>query len=199
MITFINNDKNFIPMQMLEEKYNEALSCNQELIQAASVASFSSSSNEVDSRFVNIKYIKDNNIIFFTNYNSPKSKQFIEHDQVALTLFWSKINVQIRIQGKIKKTSRKYNIDYFKKRESQKNVLAIASDQSKEISSYKAMLEKYDTTLMDLNSYECPEYWGGFIIEPYKYEFWKGHKNRLNYREEFKLIENKWHQRILQP
>ena len=60
--------------------------------------------NEVDSRYVNLKYIKDSEWIFFSNYNSPKSIAFNAHNQVSAVIYWKSINLQIRIlkiKGKI--------------------------------------------------------------------------------------------------
>jgi pyridoxamine 5'-phosphate oxidase len=199
MIKFGKNNDSAGPIAVFKQKYDEALSLNQDVIQAAAIASFSKSLDEVDIRFVNIKHIEGNNLIFFTNYNSPKSQQFEEHGQVGVTFFWSKSNTQIRIQGTIRKTSKKYNLNYFKNRALKKNILAIASDQSQEISSYEEMIRNYDQISKNEDLDQCPDYWGGFKITPYKFEFWKGHENRLNYREEYNLNKKKWHKKILQP
>ena len=44
-----------------------------------------------------------------------------------------------------------------------------------------------------------PDYWGGFKFKPYYFEFWEGHKSRLNKREIFKLDNNDWTKYFLQP
>ena len=62
--------------------------------------------NEVDSRYVNLKFITNDEFIFFSNYDSPKASAFNSHNQIAALLYWSSINVQIRMKAKIKKTSR---------------------------------------------------------------------------------------------
>ena len=51
--------------------------------------------------------------IFFSNYNSPKADAFGFHNQIAAILYWSSINVQIRMKATIKKTSNDYNQKYF--------------------------------------------------------------------------------------
>ena len=35
--------------------------------------------------------------------NPPKAVSFISHNQIAALVYWSSINVQIRMRGKIKK------------------------------------------------------------------------------------------------
>ena len=111
------------------------------LIEAASVSSFSTSKNEVSSRYVNLKYIKENEWIFFSNYDSPKSLDFQEHSKIAVNLFWDSINVQIRIKASIFKTSKEISDKHYKNRSLEKNILAHSSNQSNEIRSYDKVLE----------------------------------------------------------
>ena len=112
MITFKNINTNE-PFIKFKEKYDEALSLGQPNVEAISIASFSSKKNEVDSRFVNLKFVDNENFIFFTNYDSPKSSQFKSHNQISAIIFWSKINVQIRIKAKIVKVSKDYSMKYL--------------------------------------------------------------------------------------
>ena len=198
MITFqkISNQEPYI---ILKRKYEEAILANQSSIEAISISSFSPEKNEVDSRFVNLKFIDNDQFIFFTNYESPKSTQFDSHDQISAVMFWSKINFQIRIKAKIRKVSNDYSCNYFKSRSKGKNALAISSNQSKEINSYELVRTHYDEVLARENLTICPDYWGGFSFTPYYFEFWEGDKLRLNKREAFNLVENSWHKSILQP
>ena len=53
------------PYLLFENFYKEALQKKQTSIEAASVSSFNSNTNEVESRFVNIKYLIDQKFIFF--------------------------------------------------------------------------------------------------------------------------------------
>ena len=75
--------------------------------------------------------------IFFSNYNSPKAIEFRSHDQISCAIFWSEVNIQIRIKAFIQKTSVSFNNLYFKSRSLEKNALAISSNQSKKNSDKK--------------------------------------------------------------
>ena len=44
-----------------------------------------------------------------------------------------------------------------------------------------------------------PYFWGGFSFIPYYFEFWQGHKNRLNKRRVFEQQDDEWIERLLQP
>ena len=115
MITFKKQSED-PPYLKLREEYNKAESENQKIIEAISVSSYSKSESIVDSRYVNLKIIDDKDFIFFSNYDSPKSKQFMSHNQVCVTIFWNSINTQIRMRANIKQTSKEFNDNYFSSR-----------------------------------------------------------------------------------
>ena len=198
MIQF-NNLNQEIPYQLLKKKYDEAINADQKGIEAISISSYNKEINEVDSRYVNLKFITNDEFIFFSNYDSPKAYSFNCHNQIAALLYWPSINVQIRIRAKIKKTSNEYNQKYFFDRSEEKNALAISSNQSKPIDSYNQVKENYNKSLKNNDLKKCPEFWGGYSFTPYYFEFWEGHESRLNKREVYEKSDNSWKHLILQP
>ena len=198
MIQF-NNLNQEVPYMLLKKKYDEAIDSEQTNIEAISISSFNEEIDEVDSRYVNLKFISNDEFIFFTNYNSPKASAFNSHNQISALLYWPCINFQIRMKAKIKKTSNNYNQKYFLKRSEEKNALAISSNQSKLIDSYNQVKENYDKSLKNDDLKKCPEFWGGYSFTPYYFEFWEGHKSRINKREVFNKINGVWEQSFLQP
>ena len=187
------------PFQIFKEKYNYAMSNGQKNIEAINISSFSKSLNEVNSRMVNIKIINNTNFIFFTNYESPKSRDFEEHNQVTAVFYWNSVDVQIRFKAYIKKTSKSYNNNYFSTRSKQKNALAISSKQSNIVESYESVVKNYKNSLETENLTRCPKYWGGYSLSPYYFEFWEGNESRINKREVYSLINNNWNKFYLQP
>jgi len=198
MINFIN-DNSEKPYIIFREKYNAALKKKQPAIEAISISSYSLINSEVDSRYVNLKYLDDKEFIFFTNYNSPKAAAFNSHDQITALIYWSSINVQIRIKAQIKKTSKEFNQKYFYERSKKKNALAISSNQSEQIDSYSKVKENYNLVLKNHDLKECPDYWGGFSFIPYYFEFWEGDDSRINKREVFEKFDGRWRCSFLQP
>lgn len=198
MINFLNNSSE-TPYVIFKNKYDEALSANQSSIEAISISSFSHELNEVDSRFVNLKFVDKKDFIFFSNYESQKALQFKSHDQISCLILWNKINSQIRMKAKIKKTSTDFNKKYFSSRDRKKNALAISSNQSKDIKSYGEVKTNFVNVLENKDLYKCPPYWGGYKFEPYYFEFWDGHPSRINKREIFNFIDGEWVSKILQP
>ena len=198
MIQF-NNLNQEIPYLLLKEKYDEAIDAGQKGIEAISISSFNKEMGEVDSRYVNLKFILNDEFIFFSNYNSHKASSFNSHNQIAALVYWPSVNVQIRMRAKIKKTTNEYNQNYFFDRSEEKNALAISSNQSNPIDSYSQVKENYNKSLKNDDLKKCPEFWGGYSFTPYYFEFWEGHESRLNKREVYEKSDDSWKHLILQP
>ena len=198
MIKF-NNLNQEIPYLLFKEKYDDSLNAGQKGIEAISISSYNKEINEVDSRYVNLKFISNDEFIFFSNYDSPKASSFNSHNQIAALIYWPSINVQIRMRAKIKKTPNEYNQKYFFDRSEEKNALAISSNQSKPIDSYYQVKENYSKSLNNDDLKKCPEFWGGYSFTPYYFEFWEGHESRINKREIFEKIDGVWKKSFLQP
>ena len=198
MIEFIEiNDSE--PYELFINKYNKAFLNKEKNIEAVAVSSYNKDKQEVDSRFVNLKYIKDTEWIFFSNYESQKAKDFQTHNQVSAVFFWRSTNTQIRMKAKIKKTTNDYNQKYFFDRSEEKNALAISSNQSRSIDSYSEVKENYNKSLINDDLKKCPKFWGGYSFTPYYFEFWEGHESRLNKREVYEKSDDSWKHLILQP
>ena len=188
------------PYKIFQKKLKQAEIRNQKNIDAIVISSLDKTNYEVNSRIVNLKYIKRDEWIFFSNYESPKSHEFNTHNQISVLLFWDSINTQIRIKANIFRTNSEFSNTHFKGRQLEKNALAISSHQSKEISDFSVVIEEFDETLKRINQKtERPNYWGGFTFKPFYFEFWEGHEFRLNKRTAFEQKGETWQKMFLQP
>ena len=198
----INLDKMDVsePYDIFRKYYEEANKKEQIIIEAISISSYDKKNSIVDSRFVNLKYVINDEWIFFSNYNSPKSIQFKSHEQISAVIFWNSINVQIRMKAKIQKTNSEFSNKHFQSREATKNLLAILSQQSEPLSSYDDFLKNYQKNLsIKQKTITRPEYWGGFSFSPYYFEFWEGHNSRINKRKFYEIENQEWKSGFLQP
>ena len=199
MIDIANINKSE-PYYLFIEYYNQAVSLNQNAIEAIAISSYDNSSDEVDSRFVNLKLINNEDWYFYSNYNSKKARDFLSHSQGSALFYWDVINVQIRIKASITKASKSLSDAHFKKREDHKNALAISSNQSAEIISHEKIVKNYISTLENKKKLaNRPNYWGGYVFKPYYFEFWEGHDSRINKRNTFLKDGKNWKHSILQP
>ena len=187
------------PYLNFKKKYDDALNANQKNIEAICISSYSKKLKEVNARFVNLKFIADKNFIFFSNYNSQKSQDFKEHNQITALVYWNSTNTQIRMKATIERSPKEFNESYFSKRSEQKNALSISSNQSEFIDSYENVKEKYLKSLKHDDLKKCPDFWGGYSFTPFYFEFWEGHESRLNKREVYEKSDDSWKYFFLQP
>ncbi len=199
MIKFyeMSNDDPYI---VFKKYYDKALLKNQQNIEAIAISSVDIEKKQVNSRFVNLKYIQKDNWVFFSNYDSPKAQEFEMNNKIHALFFWQELNLQIRIKAKIKKLSNELSDEHFKKRKFEKNIVALVSKQSKKISSYEAMENKFNNFFKTKSALtERPDYWGGFTFNPFYFEFWFGDENRINKRCVYEKNKDKWNSFFIQP
>ena len=154
-----------------------------------------------DSRVVLLKETKDGAFVFYTNYQSAKAMQICSTPYVALNFYWPEMARQVRIRGRIKRTSAAESDAYFASRPKTSRLSAIASPQSSEISS-RLELEQTLNELIAAHQQELvvrPEHWGGYEVIPDEIEFWQGRDNRLHDRIHYYHQQGKWLHRRLAP
>ena len=198
MIKFLDLDQS-VPFTKFLSYFNQALDKDQRSIEAMAVSTVSSDGNP-NSRYVNCKYIKKDEFIFFSNYDGQKGEDIKNNSSVNILFYWNNINLQIRIKGNASFSDTIFSNKHFNSRSKEKNALAISSKQSKKIKSFEEVARNYNKCLSAIDANTCrPEYWGGFSVKPYYFEFWEGHENRLNHREIFKKEDKGWNTFLLQP
>lgn len=136
-------------------------------------------------RVVLLKGIYDGQFVFYTNYSSSKGKELEHNARVAITFVWLPLARQVRIEGTVTKVDAKYSDDYFQKRPRGSQIGAIASPQSRKLSSRAELEEMFRAIELKYQGQEIlprPETWGGYAVTPDYYEFWQGRSNRLHDR-----------------
>lgn len=188
------------PVVFFEKWFNEALSAKVMEVNAMSLSTIGKE-NRIHSRIVLLKGVEDGAFQFFTNYNSAKGRQMINHPQVAALFFWKELERQVRIEGKVEKLSSESSDAYFNSRPIGSRISAIASPQSQVVSNRK-MLEENVKQLEQKKETEIhrPQHWGGFKIIPDYIEFWQGRHSRLHDRIAFRKQANgSWEKHRLAP
>jgi len=136
-----------------------------------------------------LKQVDGYGFVFFTNYDSAKAKQLEINPYAALVFYWPQLERQVRVEGKVTKTSHEESEAYFRTRPRESQIGALASPQS-EVISGREVLEQRARELAELYSdreIDCPENWGGFRLTPDRIEFWKGRVGRLHDRMLYEL------------
>lgn len=152
-------------------------------------------------RMVLLKEIKNDNFIFYTNYESKKGHQISDNHFGSLLFYWPELERQIRIEGRIEKAPIEISEEYYLTRSAKRRIGAWASPQSQEIPNRKFLEEKQSEfeEKFEGKIIEKPKNWGGYLLTPYTIEFWQGRANRLHDRLEYYLDDTDWKIRRLAP
>ncbi|WP_185858498.1 pyridoxamine 5'-phosphate oxidase [Blattabacterium cuenoti] len=155
-----------------------------------------------ETRVVLLKEYSKEGFIFYTNYYSFKGRSIQYMPKVCISFYWKNTERQIIIKGITYKTKKEKSDKYFHKRPKENQIGCWASKQSSKISSKEYLLEQYKkwNNFFYDQTIKRPFYWGGYIIKPYKMEFWQGQNKRLHDRLVYSLDkETKWSLYRLSP
>ena len=153
-------------------------------------------------RMVLLKDYDDNGFVFYTNFNSDKSKAIKLNPKISMCFHWKSLLRQIRIIGIASKVSDKEADDYFDSRSYGSRIGAWASDQSSVLNSREDLLksiEKYKEKFPDNNNVPRPPYWSGWRLKPEEVEFWLDGENRIHERLKYIKKKNFWQRVLLSP
>jgi len=153
-------------------------------------------------RIVLLKEVRENGLVFYTNYASNKGQQLNENPSISSLFFWREQERQIRITGTVSKLDELENEKYFKTRPWLSQIGAAASDQSKPIGDRNALEAKFNEFQQNYPEGSIvpkPESWGGLLISPKTFEFWQGRSGRLHDRIIYTINDGEWVTKRLQP
>ena len=175
------------PFAQFHAWFKLALDCDDIAEPNAVCVSTSTKDGRPSSRMVLMKRYSDDGFTFFTNYGSRKGQELAENPFAALLFFWPALHRQVRIEGRVERLSEELSTEYFHRRPLGSQVSATVSPQSAVVASRAELLEKYDALMRACSSeggemLERPDYWGGYLLAPSRFEFWQGQSNRLHDR-----------------
>jgi len=114
-------------------------------------------------RIVLLKNIDKDGLIFYTNYSSRKAKELENNPKISLHFPWHAIDRQVKICGEAVKISAAESLKYFVTRPHESQVAALASHQSKVLSSRSLLLNQFESLKQKFKAGEIPfpDFWGG--------------------------------------
>jgi pyridoxamine 5'-phosphate oxidase len=139
-------------------------------------------------RMVLLKGADRRGFVVFTNGESRKAREMAAGAAVALTLWWDRLERQVRIEGRVERVSDEEADAYHASRPRPSQIAAWASAQSRPLedrAELEAQVAAIDARFAG-RDVPRPAHWGGFRIVPDAIEFWQGRRDRLHDRIVFR-------------
>jgi pyridoxamine 5'-phosphate oxidase len=152
-------------------------------------------------RMVLLRGFDKRGFVFYTNYASRKGAELAANPRAALVFWWGELERQVRIEGRVERTSRQESEAYFRSRPEGSRLSAAASPQSRVVAD-RAELEERVARLAASHpggTVPLPDTWGGYRLAHETLEFWQGRPNRLHDRLRYRRAAGGWRVERLAP
>lgn len=181
------------PFEQFEVWYKDIL--NSGIIEpSAMMLSTVSGTGAPSARTVLLKQNDKDGFVFYTNYGSKKAKELEQNPNASLLFLWKEVARQVRISGRIEKTTREESAEYFRIRPRESQLGAWASRQSSVLLNREELIIEYEKYEKEFEGKEIPlpQFWGGYRVIPNRIEFWQGRESRLHDRICYTKEGNEW-------
>ncbi len=196
----LESDVSKDPFVQFSQWWQDAIRANATMVDAIHLATVDKDYHP-NVRVVLLKDFDARGFVFFTNYDSAKAEELQATPYAAINAFWPELERQIRLRGKVERTSAEESLAYFASRPRGSQIGAWVSPQSKPINDRDELEKRYTEVEAQYHgkNIPCPKRWGGFRLVPSSFEFWQGRKNRLHDRFAFHLNNGIWRRTRLAP
>lgn len=136
------------------------------------------------SRVVLLKGYDERGFSFYSNSLSRKGRNIAENPVASLCFWWPEFERQVKVDGEVSILPESEADEYFSSRPRPSRIGACVSRQSEVIASRQLLENQYARfrSRWKGKSIARPDFWKGYVVNPLRFEFWQGRKNRLHDR-----------------
>ena len=153
-----------------------------------------------NSRFVDLKSVINNELLFGTDSRSTKAQEFEKTNQVSACIWNKNQAIQIRIIGTIKVADENISDQIFETRNETAKAIANVSIQSQELNNINELELKIEKFIEYSNGkMKRPSTWWIYRIIPKEIEILKFLESRIHLRTLYWNKDNVWQSKLLNP
>lgn len=152
-------------------------------------------------RVVLLRGFDERGLKFYTNIHSRKGRAMRAHPYAAVCFHWEPLRSQVRIEGRVERSSDEDSDAYWATRPRESRIGAWASNQSQPLPDRQTLAERVAEFERRFPGDEIPRppQWGGYRLIPDRIEFWRGQPARLHERDVYQLTDAGWTHGLLYP
>lgn len=153
-------------------------------------------------RVVLCKALDARGLVFYTGYDSRKSRDLAVEPWCALALLWHDVGRQVRVEGPAERVPAAESDAYFALRPRDSRLGAWASPQSQVVpdrADLERRLAEVEQRFDGQDDPPRPAHWGGWRVVPQAVEFWQGRHGRMHDRLRFTREGAGWRRERLGP
>lgn len=180
------------PMRLFRLWFDAACEARMPEPNAMWLTTVDDATTQPSSRVVLLKGFDGEGFRFYTNYTSRKARELATNPRCQLSFLWLPMERQVRIEGHATRLPSEESAAYFSSRPRGSQIGAWASRQSTVIPSAADLAERERRLIARFEGADVPmpDFWGGFIVRPTRFEFWQGRTSRLHDRITFRQDES---------